>query len=272
MTTSPFDLLPLWAVFVVALASMLGAAEAGFALGRVRHHQRHHEREPPVGGMVAAELGLLALLLAFTFGIAASRFESRRTALVEEANAIGTTYLRAGFLPPDEREQARGLLRDYVDVRLAAVEQGTLATALTRSEEMHTALWSVATEAAARAPRSVPIGLFIESLNTVIDVHTVRVVLGLRSRIPSPIWIVLCTVASLSFAAMGYQAGLAGANRSPAVLTVALTFAAVFWLLVDLDRPTEGMLRVSQQPMAALRASMAPAPVGDVPDDRDHAP
>jgi len=68
--------------------------------------------------MVAAELGLLAFLLAFTFGIGASRFEMRRQILIDEANAIGTTYLRAAMLPTPQREDARRLLKEYVDVRI----------------------------------------------------------------------------------------------------------------------------------------------------------
>ena len=94
MTSLPLDSLPLWAVFAASLAIIVVAAEFGFQLGRARNRRGEHEKEPTVGGIVAAELGLLAFLLAFTFGIAASRFEARRTTLLEDSNAIGTTYLR----------------------------------------------------------------------------------------------------------------------------------------------------------------------------------
>src|SRR5262249_18785163 len=108
------DMLPLWAVFVVSLAIILLAAEVGYRLGRVRQRRADHEKEPTVGGMVAAELGLLAFLLAFTFGMAASKFEARRETLLNEANNVGTTYLRAQMLPEPDRAEIRRLLREYV--------------------------------------------------------------------------------------------------------------------------------------------------------------
>ena len=80
--------------------------------------------------------------------------------------------------------------------------------------------------------------------------------MGLRSRIPTTVWLVLLVVAALSFGAMGYHSGLTGKCRSPAVLPVAATFATVIWMVVDLDRPHEGLLRVSQQPMIELRSTM----------------
>src|SRR6476661_10181406 len=122
---SPFslDVLPLWLVFVGLLAGMLLADEFGYRVGKMRFHLAGHEKEPTVGGIVAAELGLLAFLLAFTFGLAGSRFEARREALLNEANAIGTTYLRSKMLPEPQRGEVQKLLREYVDVRITAPEK-----------------------------------------------------------------------------------------------------------------------------------------------------
>jgi hypothetical protein len=250
------DFIPLWAVFVGSLASSLIAAEIGYRLGHARHRRAEHEKEPTVGGIVAAELGLLAFLLAFTFGLAASRFEARREALLDEANAIGTTFLRAKMLPEPERTEVQQLLREYVDVRLAAVQAGQLESGVQQSTEIHDELWKRATSAAEKDPRSVPTGLFIQALNDLIDLHAKRLVVGIRSRIPITVWLVLFTVAVLSFGSLGYSGGLTGSRRSPAELTLALTFAFVMWMVVDLDRPQEGFLRVSQQPMIELRSSM----------------
>jgi hypothetical protein len=251
------DFAPLWAVFVGSLAIALVAAEVGHRLGRVRYRNAEHEKEPTVGGIVAAELGLLAFLLAFTFGLAASRFEARRESLLDEANAIGTTFLRAKMLPEPEQTEIRQLLREYVDVRLAAVQDGQLESGIRRSGEIHDELWKRAVTAAEKDQRSVPTGLFIQSLNELIDLHAKRLLVGIRSRIPITVWFVLFTVAILSFGSLGYSSGLTGARRSPVVLTIALTFAFVLWMVVDLDRPQEGFLRVSQQPMIELRSSMA---------------
>ncbi len=116
------DYLPLWALFLTTFAIILAAAEGGYRLGRSRGRKADAEKEAPVGSMVGATLGLLAFMLAFTFGLAASRFESRREVLQEEVNAIGTTYLRTSFLPDDQGPKVRALLREYVDLRLESLQ------------------------------------------------------------------------------------------------------------------------------------------------------
>jgi hypothetical protein len=205
--------------------------------------------------MVGATLGLLAFMLAFTFGLAAARFDTRRQVLLDEANAIGTTYLRAGMLP-DRREAIRALLRDYVDVRLAAVRSGNVTEGIRRSENLQDQLWAEAVAIGKNNPNSIVVGLFVQSLNEVIDLHAKRVTAGLRDRIPGAIWAALLVVAVLSLAAMGYHAGLARTSRSLAEVAVALTFSAVIGLIADLDRPQEGILTVSQQALIDLQQSM----------------
>jgi hypothetical protein len=205
--------------------------------------------------MVAATLGLLAFLLAFTFGLAASRYDTRRQLLLEEANAIGTTYLRAGMLP-EGRDGIRALLRQYVDTRLETARSRNLEQGIRRSEMLQNQLWERAIPIAENNQNSIVVGLFIQSLNEVIDLHAKRLTASVRNRIPLAIWAALYGVTFLSFAALGYHAGLARAKRSPAILPVALTFAVVIWLIADLDRPLEGTLTVSQQALIELRQSM----------------
>ena len=132
---SPLDALPLWALFIFILGVVLLSVECGYRLGKYRRSRREEEKEAPLGTMVGATLGLLAFILAFTFGLAAARFDSRRQVLLDEANAIGTTYLRAGMLP-ERGEQIRGLLRDYVGARLEAVRSGNVAEGIRRSEDI----------------------------------------------------------------------------------------------------------------------------------------
>ena len=135
--------------------------------------------------MVSASLGLLAFLLAFTFGLAGSRYEARREVFLEEVNALGTMWsLRAGLLSEPYRTEMRDLLREYVDVRLEGVRSRKIEEAIQRSEKLHGQLWSLAAEVGEKNPNSIIVGLFIQSVNEVIDLHTKRVVAGLRSRIP----------------------------------------------------------------------------------------
>lgn len=253
MSDTPLDVLPLWGLFACIFLMSLLSEEGGFALGRYRYG-RPHENEPPVNTMVGATLGLLAFILAFTFGLAATRFDARRQLVLDEANAIGTTYLRAGMLP-ERRDAIRALLRDYVDTRLDAVKSGQIAEGIRRSESLQNQLWEHAVAVAEKKADSVIVGLFVQSLNEVIDLHSKRVT-AVRNRIPSAIWGALIGISVLSFAAMGYHAGLVGTSRSLAVIAVAFTFSAVIGLIADLDRPQEGSLRISQQPLIDLRQSM----------------
>jgi len=257
--SAPLDIVPLWALFVVLLVANLLVDECGFRVGRLRARRAQRESDAIVGAIVAAELGLLAFLLAFSFGIVASRFDLRRHVLLDEANAVGTTFLRAGMLPDPERGSIRHLLREYADVRLQATKGAPIDQVLRRSEEIHQQLWKEAVIAADSDPRSVPTGLFIQSLNEVIDLHATRVMASLRNRMPLPVWVVLFAVGLWSFFTMGYQAGLTRASRSPATLVLVLTFVSVIWLVVDLDRPGEGFLRVNQQPMIDVQNMMLDA-------------
>lgn len=155
LPTNLLDVVPLWMVLGLSLIASLIAGEIGHQLGRVRQ-RAEHEREPTVGGIVAAELGLLAFLLAFTFSLAASRFEARREALLEEANAIGTTFLRAEMLPEPERTAIRNQLREYVDVRLTAVQKGDLESGVHRSTELQNEMWKGAVAVTKQDLHSTP--------------------------------------------------------------------------------------------------------------------
>jgi len=251
----PLDGFPLWGVFAAVLLLVLLSVEAGYRLGQYRRRQPERELEAPVGAMVGATLGLLAFMLAFTFGSAAERFDSRKQVLLDEANAIGTAYLRAGMLP-DRRQEIRDLLREYVDTRLQAVQSNRVAEGIRRSEKLQDELWAHAIVLGERNPASIVVGLFVESLNEVIDIHTKRVTVAVRNRIPGAIWLALLAVAVIAFAAMGYHVGLSGTSRSLAQVAVALTFSVVIELIADLDRPQEGTITVSQQALVDLRQSM----------------
>jgi hypothetical protein len=248
------DALPVWGLFLAVLFTVLVSVECGFRLGAFRGRRSESEKEAPVGAMVGATLGLLAFMLAYTFGLASERFDKRKEVVLDEANAIGTAYLRAGTLP-GQRDAIRTLLREYVDVRLDAVKSGQLAEGIRRSEQLQGRLWAQAEAAAGQNPSSIIAGLFVQSLNEVIDLHAKRITAG-RNRIPGAIWTALFVVAVLSLGAMGYHAGLSHTTRSPAALAVAITFSIVIWLIADLDRPMEGLLSVSQQALIDVRRSM----------------
>jgi hypothetical protein len=250
------DALPLWGLFGITAAVVWVAIEAGYWLGRYRRRTSEGEKEAPVGAIVAATLALLGFVLAFMFGMAASRFDTRRKIVVEEANAVGTTYLRAGLLPGGRGGKSRRLLREYVDARLETVQSGDTEKVLHRSDELHRKLWKEAEAVGKKHPNSIVVGLFIQSLNETIDIHATRVLVSLQSQIPGILWGVLYLVTVLTMAGVGYFEGLANSRRSLAIAVLVLTFSAIITLVADLDRPREGLLRVSQNALVDLRNMM----------------
>ncbi len=246
------DYIPLWALFAVTVLLVQAAIESGYRLAAFRKRQSITGIDAPIGSVIGGTLGLLAFLLAFTFGMAASRFDTRRQLLLDEVNAIGTCYLRADLVTDPERAEIRQRLREYVHLRAELVKQPqTLPQALVRSEVLQDELWSQAVLVAKKDSSSEMHALFVDSLNTVIDFHTKRVVVS-QYHIPDAIWLALYLVSMLSMAGVGYQFGLAGTRDFAISCCLALAFSIVIALIADLDRVYEGTLQVSQQPMIEL--------------------
>jgi len=117
MASTFLDALPLWLLNLLVAAIVLLSVEVGWRLGNYQRQLHAAEGKAPVSASVGATMGLLAFLLAFTFGMAATRFEDRKQVVLQEANAIGTTYLRTNFLPATLRDEARNSLREYLVLR-----------------------------------------------------------------------------------------------------------------------------------------------------------
>ena len=252
----PLDYLPLWGLFPLTVAVVLLSLEAGYRLGRYRLRHSVREKESPVGEVVAATLGLLAFLLAFTFGMAASHHEDRRGVVLDEANALGTTYLAPGCCPNRSALTAAPSFANTWTFGWRALAWRRPSRRFAGRRSCTAGSGSRPWPRRRRTPARSWVGLYVQSLNEVIDLHSKRVTIGLRTRIPGSIWFALYFVTFLGMAVLGYHGGLAGAGRSLAVLALALTFSGVIVLIADLDRPQEGLLRVSQQPMIDLRNTM----------------
>ncbi len=259
MNPEPLDLIPFWCFFLIVLVLGMLSVEVGYRLGKSRHVRSPDEKDAPVAAMVASILGLLAFMLAFTFSMAGTRFEARRQAVLQEANSISTTWLRARLLPEPQRSEIRELLRRYTELRSQKIDMDSIKELIAESEKLHEQLWSRAVTAAEQDPGSIMTGLFLQSLNETIDLHSTRVFAGLMSRIPVTIWLALFSLNVLGMASVGYQAGLSATRRSPEMLILTLAFASVLCLNLDLDRAHEGLLHVNQQPLINLYHSMQAA-------------
>jgi hypothetical protein len=236
---------------------LTAAALAGFLIGH-KTSQRVTDRSQ-IGAIQASILGLLALLLGFTFGVASSRYDVRRVLAVDEANALGTTFMRAQMLPEPYRTSISDMLRHYIDLRIqtASVLGNPSKTRkiMKETEELQQAIWKQAT-AVARKDSSVITGLFVSSLNESIDLYSSRVAVFL-TRVPSTILWILACIAIVALAVVGYGFGLIGQRSWLAIALMPVVIAAVIVMIVDLDRPEAGPTRVSQQSMIDLRNSLS---------------
>jgi hypothetical protein len=260
------DSLPIVGFFVAFTIVALITAEVGYRLGRSWQERTPDEKDGPTTMIVGSLLALMAFLLAITMGMASDRFDTRRKLVLAEANSVGTTYLRAGYLPEPASSKIKDLIRDYVPLRIVTNDIADLRVRMAHSVEIQAKLWSIAEGLARATPDSDVLALFIDSLNETIDLHETRVIAGLYGRVPETILILLLLGSMLTLGMLGYSGGLT-LRRSPltaAVLIIVL--GAVITLVVDLDRPREGFLEVSQQPIIDLQEQIGALPPGHLRD------
>jgi hypothetical protein len=236
-------------------ALMLTATEIGFRLGRKLETGTPESIKSQISTVEAAILGILALLLGFTISMAVSRFETRKQLVLEEADAIGTSSLRAQLLPAPAGPVIQSLLRQYVDVR---VQYGTSGNNLARLEDLNrqtarlqTEVWTRAAAYAQQDPNPVKAGLLLQSLNSAIDLAEARW-MAFQNHVPESVIYVNAAVGLLSAMLVGYSFGVNGRRNIFSMFMLAVSIALVLAVIIDLDRPRSGYIRVSQQPMIDL--------------------
>ena len=255
MNIGMLDSVPIGGIYGAVACGLLAFGEIGFQVGA--RAQSHQDKEAPasLGPMVGGLLGMLAFVLAFTFSMASSQHDLRKKNVLEEANSIGTAYLRADLIDEPYRKEIKRLLREYVDVRLQAASGSDLDAALERSNEILGLLWAQVSSAGRTSP-GTNTSLMIQSVNNVIDMHEVRVTGAVRNRIPASVWLSLLAISGLTMLTMGAQVGLTGKRRLVAVIPLVLAFSALMTLVADLNRPQSGMITIGQQSMVNLQRSM----------------
>ena len=251
--------IPEFVLALVFLAGFLAAIEGGFRLGLRRSGRGDESDRNHLGALQAAVLGLLALLLGFTFFMSVSRFDTRKALVLEEANAIGTTYLRARFLPAEQQEPAQGLLRAYVTARLAffdaGIDKARIAKANADATAIESQLWALAVTATERDPHAVSLGLFIQALNDMIDIQEKRQT-ALDNHVSEPVLYLLLVASIMAMGLLGHGCGLDRRRRFPSNALFALLIVLVLVTILDLDRPRRGLIEVSQDSMARLAATL----------------
>jgi len=255
------DSLPIVGFFAAFTIIALITSEVGYRIGRWWQKRTPDEKEGPTTMIVGSILALMAFLLAITMGMATDRFDTRRKLVLAEANSLGTTYLRAGYLPEPASSEIKDLIRRYVPLRIASNNYVDVREKIARSLEIQGKLWSISEGLARATPDSEVLALFIASLNESIDLHTTRITAGLYARVPTTILILLLLCSLLTLTMVGYNAGLA-LRRSPLTAVVLIVvLGAVITVMVDIDRPRDGFLKVSQQPLIDLVQQIGQLPI-----------
>jgi hypothetical protein len=261
-----FFRLSTWELWLIIAAIVLGFVALGYVAGRVLRQHLETLREP-VGVVQGALLALVGLVLAFGLSLALGRYDSRRAAVVEDANTIGTTYLRAQTLAEPMRTRSLELLRRYADasLKLSHAVPTTPKFHRTVAEEdgLQRQLWRLAGNALEGAPQDSAPRLYVETLNEMIDQQTVRVA-ALDNRIPSAVLALEVLGTAIAFGLLALYTAMHGRGATT-VFLAGLLVTVLLLIIFDLDRPTRGLIRIPDGPLVALRASMAVPPAAHGP-------
>lgn len=250
---------PIGVTFLVSLVAFMVAVELGFRIGVKRSHNKEVLESAPAGIVTGSILGLTSFLLAFTFGFAASNYTDRRGIVLDEANAIGTAYLRADLMPAETAGVFRAELLEYTQERVDVISSDNaareLVSYLNLVDEVHADMWNLVSEIARTEP-SASHALVVTALNDVIDLHAERVAFGTRHTVPFPIWIALFAVSCIALGTTGYRFGVSFAARSELMPAMVLAFACVISVIADLNAPNTGFMQTDQKPMIDLLSMM----------------
>ncbi len=259
MTSSVLDSLSTPVIVLLFAIVSLACYEVGFRMGRWWQDREPGEQEGPTGVIVGGILGLMAFLLAITMGMAADRFDKRRGLVVDEANAISTAYLRADYLPQPARDRMKELLREYLPLRVATGDLAGVLASVERSTAVHERMWAILAATAQSGHSPDLMSSLGEALTEVSDRAEERVVAGLYARVPETVLLSLLAGSTLAVAMLGYSAGLSRRRGFMSAVVLILALGAVTALVIDLDRPQDGFLRVSQQALLDVQDSIGPA-------------
>jgi hypothetical protein len=263
---SLFFSLDTWELGLVVLAVVGGASAVGLLVGRYLRQRSLHYREG-IGALQGALLGLVGLILAFGLTLAVGRYENRRGDVVDDANTIGTAYLRAQTLIEPQRSRSLALLRHYNDlaIRLTHEVPGGAGLRGTAAEQgrVQQMLWRLGGEALNARPRDSAPRLYIESLNEMIDQQGVRLA-GLNNRVPNAVlWLELLGGA-FALGVLALYVSVLGRGLAPVVIAVVVVSFLVL-VTFDLDRPTRGLITIPATPLLAEKATMSLPPAAPAP-------
>lgn len=251
----------IYLVEAVVLLGMPVAAEIGFRYGLGRHRLHRDAVASQVGVVQATTFAILGLLAAFTMSMAETRFSGRRQLILDEANAIGTTYLRSKYLPEPHASQLAPIFRRYVDSRVAFYEvrddPAGIGTEVATAGRLQREMWAHAVQVVREHPSYGDTNSsFVESLNQMIDLENARVA-AVAMHVPPTVLALVTLMGLAACATTGYACGLGGTRAWLAVIMLPLLVGCAICVTLDLDYPRLGLITTGQLPMVRLQETMA---------------
>jgi hypothetical protein len=251
--------IPTWVIAGAVCLLIFASLKVGHALGN-KIPALSNDANAALGVVKAAVFGVLGLLLAFSFSIASEHYDARRQLVTDEANALGTAYLRADLLRAPVRGKYKEDLRGYADARLdfaaAGIDPVRIAETDARAAAHQKNLWATATSEARDNPDDVHAAV-IESLNSLFDLTAARNT-ARRVEVPVPILVLLIGLICVSALFVGHSFGTAHHRDIMTSICFSIIITVVLFAILDLDRPRRGFILENQKPMQDARASMGP--------------
>lgn len=262
MTLSWFSQLEAWPITLGLVLAMVVAAEGGFWTGRRLQVQSGDMGRGHFNAVQGSLLGLLALLLGFSFNMSMARYETRRQLVIDDANALSGLCLKGSLLPEGRREEFMALLRQYVGIRTDMILAGRQPTMveltqhLAHAEDLHGQMWRLAREMAQCEPPVPGADGLLSSLAEALAVQRRRV-FAFQSRVPGPITGLLFGAALTAAVSVGFSGGLGRHRGQPARILLTLLVSGTIYVILDLDRPQSGLIRVDQTPLLQVKEMLA---------------
>ena len=255
-----------WELWLVIFAVIGGACAVGALVGRELRKHTDAYREP-IGALQGALLGVVGLILAFGLSLAVGRYQDRRSDVVNDANTIGTAYLRAQTIREPQRSRSLALLRAYNDLAIRVTYErpgsSSLQATTAKQGQLQRALWRLAGETLNANPTDSAPRLYVDSLNAMIDQQTVRLS-GLNNRVPNAVlWLELLG-AAVALGLLALYLSMLGKGLVP-VIAAAVLVSLLVLVTFDLDRPTRGLITVPASPLLAEKATMSLPPAAPAP-------
>ncbi len=241
--------LPIWLAGLLIISVLLAALESGYRAGLSRRELWKGVDSSGGQHILTSMFALLGLILAFTYGAGVNRFDARKAAVVLEANAMSTAFLRADLVAEPGRTELKQALLDYARSRVPKRGQRfsheQIQEVIQKSLQVQSKLWPITDKIVKLSqPDSIVTFLLVDAMNQVIDAHAIRLA-AINDKLPIGVILMLIFIASASLSVAGFNAGISGRLNRLRMTTFAFVLTGVLLVILDFDQPLDGFIRVN---------------------------